>query len=160
MNVTESNTPKLVADVVVIAAGQTLLVRYNDLRRYDGQQGWFLPNDTVAYGEHPSDAAKRILLEQVGLKIDEVTLSYIASFVTEDGGRWNLVFHHKLELDNRPDITTLFNLKSAQWFPLEALPQAEEVAHRGWAIDIIREMMKKSEAAATPLHTEKTRQGD
>ena len=149
MNVTESNTPKLVVDVVVLAADQTLLVRYNDLRRHDGQQGWFLPNDSIAYGEHPSDTAKRILLEQVGLKIEEVPLVYIASFGAEDGGRWNLVFHHKLELDNLPEITALFNVRSAQWFPLEALPQAEEVAYHGWAIDVIREMMKKSKPAAT-----------
>jgi ADP-ribose pyrophosphatase YjhB (NUDIX family) len=156
MDETESNTPKLVADVVVMASGQTLLVRYTDLRRYDGQQGWFLPNDTVAYGEHPSDDAKRILREQFGLKTEEVPLSYIASFGTEDRGRWNLVFHHKLELDDLPDITALFNVRSVQWFPLEALPQLEEVAHHGWAIDVIREMMKKSEAAATRQHTEKT----
>ena len=156
MDVTESNAPKLVADVLVLAAGQVLLVRYKDLRRYDGQQGWFLPNDYVAYGEHPSDAAKRILLEQVGLKIEAVPLSYIASFGTEDGGRWQLVFHHKLEFDNVPDITALFNLRNAQWFPLEALPEAEAVAHHGWAIDVIGEMMKKSKAAGTRRDTEKT----
>ena len=144
----ESNAPKLVTDVLVLAEGQALLVRYQDLRRYDGQQGWFLPNDYVAYGEHPSDAAKRILLEQVGLKLEQVPLSYIASFGTEDGGRWQLVFHHKLELDKIPKITALFNVRTFQWFPLNALPEAKSVAHEGWALDIIEEMTRKSPAAA------------
>jgi len=156
----ETKSPKLVADVLVLAEGQVLLVRYNDLRRYDGQPGWFLPNDIVAYGEHPSDAAKRILLEQVGLKTEDIPLIYIASFGVEDGGRWNLVFHHKLDLDKVPKISVLFNVRTVQWFPLEALPEAEVVAHHGWAIDIVGEMMKKSKAAGTRFDTEQTRQGD
>ena len=144
----EAKTPKLVTDVLVLAEGQVLLIRYQDLRRYDGQQGWFLPNDYVAYGEHPSDAAKRILLEQVGLKLTDVPLSYIASFGTENEGRWHLVFHHKVALDKIPSITALFNVRAAQWFPLNALPEANTVAHEGWALDVIQEMTKASHAAA------------
>jgi ADP-ribose pyrophosphatase YjhB (NUDIX family) len=143
----ESNTPKLVADVLVIAEGQVLLVRYTDLRRYDGQPGWFLPDDMVAWGEHPSDTAKRILLEQVELKLAEVPLSYIASFGTEGGGRWQLVFHHKVELEKLPSIRAAFNVREAIWFPLNALPEAKTVAHEGWALGVIQEMTKEGHSA-------------
>ena len=59
MNDKDCKIHKLVADVLVLAEGKTLLVRYNDLRKYDGQKGWFLPDDYLAFSEHPSDAARR-----------------------------------------------------------------------------------------------------
>jgi len=48
---------KLVADVAVLADRQVLLVRYQDTRNYDGQRGWFLPDDYLMFVEHPDEAA-------------------------------------------------------------------------------------------------------
>src|SRR5439155_603670 len=48
---------KLVADVAVLADRQVLLVRYQDTRNYDGQRGWFLPDDYLMFVEHPDGAA-------------------------------------------------------------------------------------------------------
>lgn len=135
-------TPKLVADVFVKAAGRVLLVRYSDPKKYDGEGGWFLPDDYLAYGEHPSDTATRILHEQVGLKTQRLALRYIESFGSEDGGRWHLVFHHAAELDAVPSMMGLVGLKSAEWFSLDALPDRASVAHEGWALDVIAEMLK------------------
>ncbi len=56
---------KLVADVAVVAGDRVLIVRYKDVSRYDGQKGWFLPDDHLGHGEHPDRAAERILREQV-----------------------------------------------------------------------------------------------
>jgi ADP-ribose pyrophosphatase YjhB (NUDIX family) len=132
--------PRLVADVMVAAKGKVLLVRYSDVSKYDGQQGWFLPDDFLAYGEHPSDAALRILREQVGLTLQNVTLGLIESFGAEDGGQWHLVFHHRVELDEIADVRPLTNTRSAEWFSLNSLPEAQSVAHHGWALDVIGQM--------------------
>jgi ADP-ribose pyrophosphatase YjhB (NUDIX family) len=133
---------KLVADVLVLAQGQVLLVCYQDVRKYDGQKGWFLPDDYLVYAEHPSDAAKRILREQVGLDTDDIALSYIESLGGEDGGAWHLIFHHKVELDHMPSVLPLTNVRTAEWFPLEHLPERSSVAHEGWALDVIGEIAK------------------
>jgi hypothetical protein len=58
---------KLVADLALIAEERVLLVGYADPSRYDGQRGWFLPDDFLAHGEHPDDATRRIVEEQSGL---------------------------------------------------------------------------------------------
>jgi ADP-ribose pyrophosphatase YjhB (NUDIX family) len=142
MDSKECKVHKLVADVLVLAQGRVLLVRYNDVRKYDGQKGWFLPDDYLAHAEHPRDAAKRILREQVGLDTDDIALSHIESIGGEDGGAWHLIFHHKVELDHMPSVLPLTNVRTAEWFPLEHLPERSSVAHEGWAIDVIGEIVK------------------
>jgi hypothetical protein len=42
---------KLVADVCLIRDGEVMLVRYLNTSGYDGEPGWFLPDDLR--GEHP-----------------------------------------------------------------------------------------------------------
>ena len=137
----ECKIHKLVADVLVLAERQVLLVSYKDVKNYDGQKGRFLPDDYLAYFEHPHEAAKRILREQVGLDAKDIALSYIESFGGEDGGAWHLIFHHKVELDKIPSVTLSSNVRAAEWFPLDNLPERESVAHGGWAVDVIGEML-------------------
>jgi ADP-ribose pyrophosphatase YjhB (NUDIX family) len=69
--------------------------------------GWFLPDDYLAYSEHPLDAAQRTLREQVGLAVKDVTLGYIESLGAEQGSAWHLIFHHKIELDEIPRLSPL-----------------------------------------------------
>src|SRR2546427_10357628 len=76
----ECTVHKLVADIAVLADRQVLLVRYKDTRSYDGQQGWFLPDDYLMFVEHPDEAAARILREQVGMAAPRITLDHIESF--------------------------------------------------------------------------------
>jgi ADP-ribose pyrophosphatase YjhB (NUDIX family) len=127
---------RLVADVAVIAGGRVLLVRYRDTARYDGQRGWFLPDDFLAYAEHPTDAARRILVEQVGVMADPF-LARVESF---GNGAWHLVFHHVARLDDEAELSPGPNTLAAEWFGLNALPQASEVAHHGWALDVLADL--------------------
>ncbi len=142
MNGKECKVHKLVADVLVLAEDRVLLVRYKDVKKYDGQEGWFLPDDYLDHGEHPLDAAKRILQEQVSLNIGDIALSYIESLGGEEGGVWHLIFHHKIELNRIPSVAPLTNVRAAEWFPLDNLPDRSSVAHEGWAIDVIGEILK------------------
>jgi ADP-ribose pyrophosphatase YjhB (NUDIX family) len=127
---------RLVADVAVIVGGRVLLVRYRDTARYDGQRGWFLPDDLLAHAEHPTDAARRILVEQVGVMADPF-LARVESF---GNGAWHLVFHHVARLDDEAELSPGPNTLAAEWFGLNALPQASEIAHHGWALDVLADL--------------------
>lgn len=37
----------LIADVAVLSGGKVLLVKCNDVDKYDGEVGWFLPDDEI-----------------------------------------------------------------------------------------------------------------
>ena len=128
---------RLVADVSLVAGAKVLLVRYKDTTKYDHQSGWFLPDDFLSHLERPADAARRILQEQVGHAIPTVTIAQIESF--ERHGWWHLIFHYAAALENPPELEPGPNVRSAEWFALEALPDRSEVAHDGWALDILNQ---------------------
>jgi ADP-ribose pyrophosphatase YjhB (NUDIX family) len=125
---------KLVADVALVAEGHVLLVRYEDVSGYDGQRGWFLPDDYLVRLEHPDDAARRIARDQAGIELAEPGLAEIESF---GDGNWHLIFHYLAELDAKPEVRAGDNVKDAKWFALDALPDANELAHHGWAREVL-----------------------
>jgi ADP-ribose pyrophosphatase YjhB (NUDIX family) len=127
---------KLVADVAVVAEGKVLMVRYRDTKPYDGQRGWFLPDDYLQHFEPPEEAAKRIALEQAAVSLD-AELAFVESF---GNGAWHLVFHHLADLDATPETRAGTNVEELAWFPLTGLPPAEETAHHGWALEVLDRM--------------------
>jgi ADP-ribose pyrophosphatase YjhB (NUDIX family) len=127
-------TCKLVADVAVVAGDHVLLVRYRDTSKYDGEAGWFLPDDNLQRLEHPDDAARRIVDEQVGVHGVDVTLAEIESF---DGGAWHLVFHYVAALAEPVEVAAAGNVAETKWCPLGELPDPSEIAHHGWALDVL-----------------------
>jgi ADP-ribose pyrophosphatase YjhB (NUDIX family) len=128
---------RLVADVAIVADGRVLLTRYEDTRPYDGQKGWFLPDDYLAHLEHPSDAARRIARDQAGLDLGSPPLGLVESF---GDGRWHLVFHHVARLDVTPGVSAGTNVKDLEWFDLVDLPPDDDLAHHGWAREVMRAM--------------------
>ena len=129
---------KLIADVAPLSGGKVLLVRYRDTAKYDGQGGWFLPDDFLRHGEHPREAARRILREQAGIDADGVALRHVESF---GDGAWHLIFHHAVELPRPVPPVPGENVADARWFPLGSLPPKQDVAHDGWALDVLREIL-------------------
>ena len=140
---TDCTIHKLIADVAVVAEDQVLMVRYSDGNRYDHQTGWFLPDDLLNHLENPEDAARRLLLEQVGVDAGAVFLSHVESFQGKDG-TWHLAFHFVIQMEKLPDITMSKDIDSFEWFYLDQLPLRGDVAHRGWALDTIREILRRS----------------
>jgi ADP-ribose pyrophosphatase YjhB (NUDIX family) len=125
---------KLVADVAVVAGDHVLLVRYRDTARYDGEAGWFLPDDYLARLEHPDETARRILREQAGIDApDELRLAEIETF---NGDAWHMVFHYLAPIAE-PVPAGGANVADARWFPLGDLPDPGETAHHGWALDVL-----------------------
>ncbi len=131
---------KLIADVAVFAQRKVLLVKYKDSNKYDHQQGLFLPDDVIAHGEHPDDAATRILSEQLNLDGSEMKLHHIESFTGNDSS-WHLVFHYEIYTENMSLVDPSSEIQSAHWFSPEALPDDKEIAHHGWAKQIIQKIV-------------------
>jgi ADP-ribose pyrophosphatase YjhB (NUDIX family) len=125
---------KLVTDVALVAGGRVALARYADVSRLDGQRGWFLPDDYLEHGEHPADAAARIVRTQLGIEPPALRLAEIESF---GNGAWHLVFHYQGTLIDDQEIRPGENVAAASWFSLGELPPASEVAHEGWAIEVL-----------------------
>jgi ADP-ribose pyrophosphatase YjhB (NUDIX family) len=127
---------KLIADVAVFASGQVVLVRYGRASGYDGQSGWFIPDDQLNHLEHPDDGARRILSDQLGINDVPVRLDHIESFKGNDRS-WHLTFHYTADLDAAEQVQPTSSVASFAWFPLDALPDRREVAHHGWALDVL-----------------------
>jgi ADP-ribose pyrophosphatase YjhB (NUDIX family) len=125
---------KLVADVALFAGERVLMVKYEDTSRYDGQKGWFLPDDYLEHAEHPKDAAERIVRGQAGFEPRGLSLAEIESF---GNGAWHLIFHFQGWLPETTSPSQGDNVAAAEWFPLDDLPPAEDVAHHGWALEVI-----------------------
>ena len=142
MVATECRVHKLVSDVAALSDDRVLFVRYKDRSKYDGQKGWFLPDDYLNYEEHPRDGARRVLMEQAGIEADVKSLSYIESFAGGPGGAWHIIFHYKVDLPKaaRPSLGN--NVAEAKWFPVTRLPPRKEMAHDGWGIDVLREILR------------------
>jgi ADP-ribose pyrophosphatase YjhB (NUDIX family) len=131
---------KLVADVAVLAGDRVLLVRYKDTSKYDGQSGWFLPDDYLRRLEPPEGAAQRILKEQIGLAVPGLELRTIESF--EGNGAWHLIFHYIGRLAAPSKVVPGPNTAAAEWFPLDRLPDRSAMAHDGWAADVLETIRK------------------
>lgn len=140
MNLSDCKIHRLVADVALMAEGKVLLVRYKDVSKYDNQRGWFLPDDFLNHLESPDDAAKRILKEQIDLSAPKVRLSHVESF---GDGIWHLIFHYKATMEKIPDVSGSQNVQAMEWFALNKLPNRAEVAHHGWAIDVLDDILRE-----------------
>lgn len=140
-----SSAIKLVADVALYAGNHVVFVKYRDTSKYDGQRGWFLPDDYLSHAEHPRDAAARIVRDQLGLDPPPLELVDIESF---DGGSWHLIFHFRGHLPHVCDLTRGDNVAAAEWFSLHSLPATNEVAHGGWGLETL-EKVPAGEGSAT-----------
>jgi ADP-ribose pyrophosphatase YjhB (NUDIX family) len=132
---------KLVADVCILADNNVLLVRYKDVSGYDGEKGWFLPDDYLHHAEHPQDAAHRILREQANVEVPALSLGSVESF--EGHAYWHLVFHYYIQLNAIPQTTSGPNVSFLEWFALGTLPPPEQVGHGGWALETLQTLMSK-----------------
>ncbi len=122
---------KLVADVTIIANDKIVLVKYKNSDSYNGQQGWFTPDDLINTREHPDDAAIRILKEQLGIETESVKIDHIESFTGMDKS-WHVIFHYVYTGEDT-DVKAGENVAELSWFDVNNLPDDKEISHHGWA---------------------------
>ena len=134
---------KLFADVGLFSENQVLLIKYKDPEDYDGQSGWFLPDSSIKYLEHPAKAAERFLRDQLDLQYIPLDLDHIESFRGNDG-TWHLSFHYRANI-RHAKVSAAKQIGKAEWFPLTALPAKDEVAHHGWSLNTLKKMMHPQE---------------
>lgn len=123
--------------VVIISDldGNIILVRHS----YGGQ-GWALPGGGMTFGEDPQLAARREILEELGMEL----------------GTMRLVARVEETLSHSPHTVHLFEAKSedfpradrrevleARYFPRHSLPEPQTAHTRKW-LDLWREDMKTS----------------
>lgn len=137
----ESKPIKLICDVALFAEGKTLLVKYSETNKYDLQKGWFIPDDALHHGEHPEDAAVRILNEQLGITALTPKLGFIESFTGNDKS-WHMVFHYYISVNENITISAVSDIAEHKWFDLNQLPERKEIAHGGWAMFTLEELKK------------------
>lgn len=133
---------KLICDAALFWGEKTLLVRYSDNNKYDLQKGWFIPDDAIQHDEHPDDAALRILKEQLGIDNVIPRLGFIESFTGNDKS-WHLVFHYYIKLGDEIELKPSADIKEAEWFELNSLPERKDIAHGGWAMFTLEELKNK-----------------
>ncbi len=130
----------LVSHVAVLHGNSALIVKYRDPSQYDGQTGWFLPNDSLRHVEHPEEGAKRVLREQLGIQKVSLELVQMESFVG-DNGSWHLIFDFKADA---PEATLSLSKEIAQakWVEVDKLPPNSEFAHGGWGRGVLLRVAK------------------
>ena len=101
----------------------------------DEQQGWFLPNDDLHHLEHPDQAARRILKEQVGIEDATLKLVEIESFVGNNQ-TWHMIFDY-LAFPRTMRVLLGPTISEAKWFEVDKLPAAEDFAHHGWGRTVL-----------------------
>ena len=124
---------KLIANVAILTPDRALLVKYG--AGHDGQDGWMLPDDLLQDGEHPDTAAARVLQQHLGIAATP-KLAFVDSFTGGDG-TWHIVFNHVAEFTHAPPIKPADNVTGTGWFMLNNLPKTADLAHHGWAADVL-----------------------
>lgn len=89
---------------------------------------WGVPGGLLKRGEEPADAARREVLEEVGL--DVVLLGEPAVVVAAEPRRVDLVFRARLAPGEDPSaaIPRSPEIVAARWFPVDHLPELQEEA--------------------------------
>jgi len=134
----ECKDHSLIVQVAVLHHSSALLLKYRDPSLYDNQTGWFLPNDSLKYTEHPEAAARRVLKEQAGIDKASFKLAQIESFVG-DNGSWHIVFDY-LAIPNSTHVMKGKEISGAEWFQIDKLPESREFAHNGWGRGVLMKL--------------------
>jgi len=80
--------------------------------------GWGIPGGFIATAEQPEAALRRELREEVGLELERIEIAFVRTLRRPK--HIEIVFRCRAQGEARPRG---LEVKSAAWFPLEALPE-------------------------------------
>lgn len=133
MTVEAPHRAKLIANVAILTPDRALLVKY--AAGHDGDQGWMLADDLLAQGEHPDEAAARVLQQHLAITATP-KLAFVDSFTGGDG-TWHVVFNYSAEFTHAPPIKPADDVAGTGWFMLANLPADDAMGHHGWARGVL-----------------------
>jgi ADP-ribose pyrophosphatase YjhB (NUDIX family) len=103
-----------VGAVITNDRGQLLLLEHV----FRAGSGWGIPGGFIAATEQPEAALRRELREEVGLELEHAELAFVRTL--RRAKHLEMVFRCRARGPARPQS---LEVKSAAWFPLDALPE-------------------------------------
>ena len=100
--------------IIVDKEGQVLLLKH----RFRAGSGWGIPGGFIESGEHPEEALRRELREEVGLELEHVRVVTARTF--KKTRQIEILFCCRPKGDAQPQSV---EIRRAAWFPPEALPE-------------------------------------
>jgi hypothetical protein len=141
----ECRAASLIADVALIAEDSVLLVRYKDVEQYDGETGWFLPDDEMhAWSTQVERRCGSRRNRSAWISRPPVWGWSNRSRGTAGPG---ICRSTTRPVPAIPELEPSETILATQWFPLEELPPRSEVAHNGWALTVLQKIQRGAAAS-------------
>ncbi|UYM06732.1 NUDIX hydrolase [Solicola gregarius] len=150
MGIENNAADRLAARVVLVdAAGRTLLFNGGDPARPEGGTWWFTPGGGVDPGETIEDAGRRELLEETGVRVDElgpVVYERYTEFAFNGGMIRQQESYYRVRVDDVPDVDTRGwtelerrSVNSYRWWTLHELRTTDETVYPANLVDLLEQ---------------------
>lgn len=114
--------PGVTTDCIVVTKGEEkeILLIQRGIEPFMGS--WALPGGFVEIDEDLMDAAKRELLEETGLKVDEMTQFGTYGKPGRDPRGRTISVVYSIEIEKKVEVNGMDDAREAKWFNLKSLP--------------------------------------
>ncbi len=98
-------------------AGQVLLLKH----RFRAGSGWGIPGGFLEEGEHPEQALRREMREEVGLELEQVEIFTSRTF--RKPRQVEILFRARVSVKAQTDVSSqTMEVERAEWFAPRSLP--------------------------------------
>jgi mutator protein MutT len=113
MRVTQTRFSVTAGALIFNNEGKVLLLKH----RFRAGSGWGIPGGFLEPGEHPEEAMRRELREEIGLEVEQVEIFTSRSFTKPQ--QVEILFRCRADADVKP---LNMEVERAEWFSVHALP--------------------------------------
>jgi ADP-ribose pyrophosphatase YjhB (NUDIX family) len=150
----QNSKPAVGALIVRVVDGKPhVLLTRRGIEPYKGM--WDLPGGYLSNGEHPEAGLLRELREELGTTAmrPRFLTAEVDEYPLESGAeeaRFVLSLYYRCDIAADADLTPGDDVVGAEWFPLEALPEAIAFACNRRALNALRNSMVGSPQGSSP----------
>jgi 8-oxo-dGTP diphosphatase len=113
MRLTQTRFTVTAGALIFNDAGEVLLLKH----RFRAGSGWGIPGGFLEAGEHPEQAMRRELREEVGLEIEQVEIFTARTF--RNPQQVEILFRGRANAEVKPQA---MEVETADWFSIRSLP--------------------------------------